>query len=45
VLWTRRVKDGVDFTTFCMKVPERFEPTLNSEHDDWVWLTLEELVS
>ena len=35
--WTRRIRDGVDFTTFIVRVPEPFTPTLNDEHDDWGW--------
>lgn len=38
--WTRRIKDGVDFTTFVAVVKE-FEPTLNDEHVDWTWVPRE----
>ncbi|MDE2107538.1 MAG: NUDIX hydrolase, partial [Patescibacteria group bacterium] len=34
--WVRRIKDGVDFTTFIAPVEEQFEPTLNDEHDSHV---------
>lgn len=35
--WTRRIKDGVDFTTFIAEV-EAFDPELNHEHDSFVWV-------
>lgn len=35
--FTRRVKDGVDFTTFRAKV-EPFDVRLNAEHDRAVWI-------
>jgi 8-oxo-dGTP pyrophosphatase MutT (NUDIX family) len=41
--WTRRVKDGCDFTTFMQKVPERFEPRLNEEHDAFIWVLPKDL--
>jgi len=37
-LWTRRVANDVDFTTFLAKIDEEFEPTLNDEHDAWNWV-------
>lgn len=36
--WTRRVRDGVDFTTFTCSVDDEFEPTLNEEHSSFVWI-------
>lgn len=36
-LWTRRVRDDVDFTTFLAKSAE-FVPTLNDEHDAFQWV-------
>lgn len=42
--WTRRIKDGVDFTTFRATVDE-FEPKLNDEHDLAKWVTLEEALA
>ena len=42
---TRRVLDGVDFTTFTADVAEAFEPTLNDEHDLWQWITPEAAMS
>lgn len=38
-LHSRRIKDGVDFTTYTAKSDE-FEPELNSEHDQWYWATI-----
>ena len=38
--WTRRIKDGVDFTTFVAVIPA-FEPTLNEEHSDFAWVPKE----
>ena len=35
--WTRRIKDGVDFTTHLAHVDEKFAPTLNHEHDMFTW--------
>jgi 8-oxo-dGTP pyrophosphatase MutT (NUDIX family) len=35
----RRVRDGVDATTFCKDVEEEFvPPRLNEEHDAYVWI-------
>lgn len=39
--WTRRVRDGVDFTTFVGRVDAEFEPTLNEEHDRHTWMSPE----
>jgi 8-oxo-dGTP pyrophosphatase MutT (NUDIX family) len=36
--WTRRVKDGTDFTTFASSTAE-FTPVLNQEHDQFQWMT------
>lgn len=36
--WTRRVKDGVDFTTFVGRVKDSFKPKLNHEHDAARWV-------
>jgi 8-oxo-dGTP pyrophosphatase MutT (NUDIX family) len=41
--WTRRVADGVDFTTYLCRVEEQFEPNLNDEHTDHVWERLGDL--
>ena len=35
--WTRRIKDGVDFTTFLSRIDETFEPRYNDEHDAHEW--------
>jgi len=35
-LWTRRIKDGVDFSTFIAQT-EKFVPELNEEHDIFTW--------
>lgn len=35
-VWTRRVRDGVDFTTFVAQGPE-FVPALNDEHISYQW--------
>jgi 8-oxo-dGTP pyrophosphatase MutT (NUDIX family) len=35
-LWTRRIKDGVDFSTFVGRA-EAFLPALNAEHDLATW--------
>lgn len=36
-MWTRRRRDGVDFTTYKVEVPGPFRPRLNSEHTDFAW--------
>jgi 8-oxo-dGTP pyrophosphatase MutT (NUDIX family) len=33
----RRIKDGVDFTTFVSVVDDEFRPRLNHEHDTYEW--------
>lgn len=38
ISWTRRIRDGVDFTTFRASVPERFVPNLCGEHDAFEWI-------
>jgi hypothetical protein len=35
---SRRIKDGVDFTTFIHNCPDEFIPKLNHEHDAFVWI-------
>lgn len=35
-VWTRRIKDGVDFTTFLGRC-DKFVPQLNGEHDIFTW--------
>jgi len=42
--WTHRIRDSVDYTTFIQRVPERFSPTLNEEHDAFEWANVEELL-
>ena len=37
-LLTRRIKDGVDFTTFVYNCDDEFIPRLNHEHDAHVWI-------
>ena len=37
-LQMRRIKDGVDFSTFTASVDDEFVPTLNHEHDAWAWV-------
>jgi 8-oxo-dGTP pyrophosphatase MutT (NUDIX family) len=32
----------VDFTTFLVRVPQQFVPTLNEEHDGYVWSSVQE---
>ena len=38
VLWTRRLADNVDFTTFLAKIDEEFTPTLCDENDGFQWV-------
>lgn len=35
-------EDGIDFTTFGQPVQSRFIPTLNDEHDDYLWAPLDQ---
>jgi 8-oxo-dGTP pyrophosphatase MutT (NUDIX family) len=38
-LHCRRIKDGVDYTTFLRNVDHEFSPPhLNHEHDAWAWV-------
>jgi 8-oxo-dGTP pyrophosphatase MutT (NUDIX family) len=37
-LWTRRVRDEIDFTTFVAVLEDEFKPTLNDEHDAYGWV-------
>jgi 8-oxo-dGTP pyrophosphatase MutT (NUDIX family) len=41
---TRRVKDGVDYTTFLREVEDEFTPRLNSEHVEWGWFDPQQLL-
>jgi 8-oxo-dGTP pyrophosphatase MutT (NUDIX family) len=36
-LWTRRVADDVDYTTFIVRNVVEFEPYLDQEHNAWLW--------
>lgn len=44
-LWTRRVKDGVDFSTYLSRIDEPFEPRYNDEHDAHEWAPILDYVS
>jgi 8-oxo-dGTP pyrophosphatase MutT (NUDIX family) len=37
-LFMRRIKDGVDFTTYTVPVDDEFIPKLNHEHDAYAWV-------
>lgn len=41
----RRIKDGVDYTTFVKNVDDEFTPTLNSEHAAFVWINPKDIQS
>lgn len=41
VEWTRRARDGVDYITYAMRVPEEFVPALNEEHTGHAWISLQ----
>jgi 8-oxo-dGTP pyrophosphatase MutT (NUDIX family) len=45
VTWTRRIADGVDFTTFAARVPDEFVPQLNEEHTAAKWVSVDNLPS
>lgn len=44
-LWTRRIKDGVDFSTYLSRIDEPFEPRYNDEHDAHEWAPVLDYVS
>lgn len=37
-LWTRRIRNEVDFTTFLARVDAEFAPAMNDEHDACSWV-------
>lgn len=41
-LLTRRIADGVDYTTFIQMVPDQFMPKLNGEHTGFLWVNISE---
>jgi 8-oxo-dGTP diphosphatase len=41
----RRIKDGVDATTYLIDVDSAFVPQLNSEHSDFAWLKPKDVVA
>lgn len=43
--WTRRVKGGVDFTTFLSRVGDMPDPVLSDEHDLFKWETPDEAMA
>ncbi|MGH8321594.1 MAG: NUDIX domain-containing protein [Gammaproteobacteria bacterium] len=38
----RRIKDGIDFTTFRADIPTEFVPVMNAEHDLYRWSTADD---
>lgn len=44
VLWTRRVRDGVDFTTYIARANNMFVPKLNAESSAWMWANVSGLL-
>jgi 8-oxo-dGTP pyrophosphatase MutT (NUDIX family) len=45
-LHCRRVRDGVDYTTFLKDVDHEFSPPhLNHEHDAWAWVDPEDALT
>jgi 8-oxo-dGTP pyrophosphatase MutT (NUDIX family) len=41
VLHTRRQREGVDFTTFLVRVENEFTPKLDNEHDGYAWAPID----
>lgn len=37
-LWTRRIRNDVDFTAFLARVDAEFVPVMNDEHDSYSWI-------
>lgn len=44
-LLARRIRDGVDYTTFLKKVDDEFVPKLNEEHTAFAWVMPSEFTS
>ena len=44
VLWTRRIAEDVDYTTFIQRIDEPFVPTLSAEHTGFLWAATESLL-
>lgn len=42
-LLVRRIKDGVDYTTFVQRVDGQFTLKLSTEHDAAAWIPIEDL--
>jgi 8-oxo-dGTP pyrophosphatase MutT (NUDIX family) len=40
-LFTRRQRNGVDYTTFLTETDQKFTPKLNDEHTDYAWAPVE----
>jgi mutator protein MutT len=43
-LFARRIKDGVDYTTFLHRVDDEFVPRLNNEHTAYAWVKPDEVL-
>ena len=43
VLLTRRIAEGVDYTTFIQRVSDEFEPRLNGEHTAFQWVDVDDV--
>jgi 8-oxo-dGTP pyrophosphatase MutT (NUDIX family) len=43
--YMRRIKDGIDCTTYLVSVEAEFTPRLNHEHTSWMWIKPEEVVA
>jgi 8-oxo-dGTP pyrophosphatase MutT (NUDIX family) len=41
-LHCRRIREGVDYTTFLRDGIDEFVPRLNPEHDAWMWASLDD---
>ena len=44
-LHSRRIKDGVDYTTFLRHVDDEFVPVLNAEHTAYAWIKPEDVLN
>lgn len=41
----RRIRGGVDYTTFLVPTDEEFVPILNSEHDAYLWIDADQALA
>lgn len=45
MLWTRQIREGIDYTTFIARSTREFTPKLSDEHTAWMWCSVDALVA